>query len=219
MLEPNTVLQDRYRIVSLIAQGGMGVVYQAVDQRLGNTVALKETFFNDEMLLKAFEREARLLAGLRHSSLPVVSDHFSERDGQFLVMEYIPGDDLGAILKKRKEEANGSEYVLPSYGKRGHIVEVKSAWKRIIEAAKLEDLRPHDLRRTLGSYMAIQGASLNIIGATLGHSQPQTTQVYARLTNNAVADGVNKAAGFIETTAKPTKKAKGTSRKSKGGAK
>ncbi|MEW6210484.1 MAG: SUMF1/EgtB/PvdO family nonheme iron enzyme [Acidobacteriota bacterium] len=103
MLEPNTVLQGRYRIVSLIAQGGMGAVYQAVDQRLGNTVALKETFFNDEMLLKAFEREARLLAGLRHSSLPVVSDHFSEREGQFLVMEYIPGDDLGAILKKRKD--------------------------------------------------------------------------------------------------------------------
>ncbi len=103
MLEPNTVLQDRYRIVSLIAQGGMGAVYQAVDQRLGNTVALKETFFNDEMLLKAFEREARLLAGMRHASLPVVSDHFSERDGQFLVMEYIPGDDLGAILKKRKD--------------------------------------------------------------------------------------------------------------------
>jgi formylglycine-generating enzyme required for sulfatase activity len=103
MLEPNTVLQDRYRIVSLIAQGGMGAVYQAVDQRLGNTVALKETFFTDEMLLKAFEREARLLAGLRHASLPVVSDHFSEREGQFLVMEYIPGDDLGAILKKRKD--------------------------------------------------------------------------------------------------------------------
>ena len=76
MLAPNTLLQNRYLIVRLLGQGGMGAVYQATDQRLGNTVALKQTFFTDEMMLKAFEREARLLASLRHPALPKVSDHF-----------------------------------------------------------------------------------------------------------------------------------------------
>src|SRR6185503_13619676 len=101
MLSADTVLQNRYLIVRLIAQGGMGAVYQATDQRLGNTVALKETFFNEEHLKKAFEREARLLAGLRHPALPKVSDHFTEEAGQFLVMEFIPGKDLAELMAER----------------------------------------------------------------------------------------------------------------------
>lgn len=109
-----------------------------------------------------------------------------------------------AILKRRKESAaKGAEFVLPSYGKRGHIAETKEGWQRILKAAEIKNLRPHDLRRTLGSYMAIQGASLNIIGATLGHSQPQTTQIYARLTSNAVADSVNRTTEFLEASAQP----------------
>src|SRR5690349_7617209 len=103
MLEPFTILQNRYITLKLIAQGGMGAVYLAKDQRLGNTVALKETFFTDERLRKAFEREARLLANLRHSSLPKVFDHFSEKSGQFLVMEFIPGNDLMEMLQARGE--------------------------------------------------------------------------------------------------------------------
>src|ERR1051326_4448880 len=101
MLAPNTVLQNRYLIVRSIGQGGMGAVYLARDQRLGNTVALKETFFSDERIRKAFEREARLLAHLRHSALPKVTDHFTEDGGQFLVMEFISGDDLQVLLAER----------------------------------------------------------------------------------------------------------------------
>jgi formylglycine-generating enzyme required for sulfatase activity len=102
MLEANTLLQNRYEIIRPIGQGGMGTVYLAKDQRLGNTVALKESIFNDEKMLAAFEHEARLLAGLRHPALPKVSDHFSEGESKFLVMEYIAGNDLGEILDKRK---------------------------------------------------------------------------------------------------------------------
>jgi formylglycine-generating enzyme required for sulfatase activity len=102
MLEANTILQNRYVIVRSIGQGGMGTVYLAKDQRLGNTVALKESIFTDEKMLAAFEHEARLLAGLRHPALPKVSDHFSEGESKFLIMEYIAGNDLGEILDKRK---------------------------------------------------------------------------------------------------------------------
>lgn len=101
MLDVDIVLQGRYKIVRQIGKGGMGAVYLATDLRLGNQVALKETLFADETLLKAFEREARILASLRHAALPKVSDHFIEGEGQFLIMEYIPGEDLAEMLDKR----------------------------------------------------------------------------------------------------------------------
>lgn len=98
MLAPETVLQSRYRIVRKLGEGGMGAVYEAIDERLDATVALKETFFADERLRKQFEREARLLARMHHPALPRVSDHFSEGEGQFLVMQFITGDDLAHML-------------------------------------------------------------------------------------------------------------------------
>jgi serine/threonine protein kinase len=103
MLAPNTLLQNRYLIVRSIGHGGMGAVYLARDQRLGHTVALKETFFTEERMRRAFEREARLLAHLRHPALPKVTDHFDEDGGQFIVMEFIAGDDLEILLAQRGE--------------------------------------------------------------------------------------------------------------------
>src|SRR5215472_669910 len=102
MLSTDTVLQGRYRVVRQLGQGGMGAVYEAIDERLDTTVALKETLFTDEKLRKQFEREARLLARLHHPALPRVSDHFAEGDGEFLVMQYIAGDDLAGMIAQRK---------------------------------------------------------------------------------------------------------------------
>ncbi|MEW6731651.1 MAG: serine/threonine-protein kinase [Acidobacteriota bacterium] len=100
LLTVGDLLQNRYLIVRRIGQGGMGAVYEARDQRLGVTVALKQTILSGEHLRKAFEREARLLAKLRHPSLPVVSDHFLEGEDQFLVMQFIPGVDLAELLTR-----------------------------------------------------------------------------------------------------------------------
>jgi serine/threonine protein kinase len=100
-LAPLTLLQGRYRVHDLIAQGGMGAVYRAVDERLGHTVALKQTLMGDPHLRSAFEQEARLLASLQHPALPLVSDHFSEDGNQFLVMQFIPGIDLADALQQR----------------------------------------------------------------------------------------------------------------------
>src|SRR5918998_1409634 len=101
MIAPDTLLQNRYLVMEQIAQGGMGAVYVATDQRFHSTVALKETFFDDPNLRRAFEREAHLLNRLRHPALPKVSDHFLEDNGQFLVMEFIPGKDLAELLVER----------------------------------------------------------------------------------------------------------------------
>ncbi len=90
------MVQNRYLVVQPIGKGGMGEVYLAVDQRLGSAVALKRTVFeSDNALGSAFEREAKILARLRHPVLPKVTDHFIDGEGQFLVMEHISGDDLG----------------------------------------------------------------------------------------------------------------------------
>ena len=103
MLPNNILLQDRYQIIEPIGRGGMGAVYKAIDTRLRSTVALKQTLVDGAALSKAFEREAQLLASLRHPMLPRVSDHFLDTRGQFLIMEYVPGDDLGTLLERRKE--------------------------------------------------------------------------------------------------------------------
>jgi len=97
-----TLLQERYRIVRLLDQGGMGSVYQAEDQRLKVPVAIKQTIRTDTSFAKAFAREARTLAMLRHPALPTVSDYFTEGDGHFLVMQFIPGADLATQLAQRE---------------------------------------------------------------------------------------------------------------------
>lgn len=100
MIETGTLLQDRYLIEKQIGAGGMGAVYLAIDQRFDNHVAIKETFYKEEELAEAFEREARLLNGLQHPVLPHVSDYFAENNGYFLVMQFIEGEDLSDILKR-----------------------------------------------------------------------------------------------------------------------
>lgn len=100
LLQPDMVIQSRYQVVQMVGRGGMGAVYKARDLRLNTVVALKQTLLSGAQIDQAFEREAQLLAGLRHQSLPKVMDHFIDPAGQFLVMEFIEGDDLGALVER-----------------------------------------------------------------------------------------------------------------------
>ena len=102
MLAPNTILQNRYRILRQLGRGGIGVVYEALDMRVNAIVALKETqLAKDDRARREFEREAELLANLQHQSLPKVMDYFIEGEGEYLVMEFIPGYDLLEMLTRR----------------------------------------------------------------------------------------------------------------------
>lgn len=98
-LSPEVVLNNRYRIVSKLGQGGMGSVYLAYDLSLEHQVAVKVNHNPSPQSTTQFLREARLLANLRHPNLPRVIDYFIINEEQFLVMDYIAGDDLATRLK------------------------------------------------------------------------------------------------------------------------
>jgi eukaryotic-like serine/threonine-protein kinase len=100
-LERGSLLNKRYRIIEILGQGGMASVYRAVDENLGMDVAVKENLFTTDEYSRQFRREAVILANLRHPNLPRVTDHFSiENQGQYLVMDYIEGEDLRQRLDR-----------------------------------------------------------------------------------------------------------------------
>jgi serine/threonine-protein kinase len=100
-LTPETILNNLYRIVQQLGQGGMGAVYLAYNMSLEHQVAIKVNRNPSEQSTSQFLREARLLAALRHPNLPRVIDYFVSGPEQFLVMDYVPGDDLGSLMEKQ----------------------------------------------------------------------------------------------------------------------
>lgn len=107
--------------------------------------------------------------------------------------------EVVAILLKRRQSGS-NKYVFPGTGKSGHLAEPKTGWKRVLERAGLENLRVHDLRRTLGSWQAKTGASLAIIGKSLNHKNVATTAIYARLDLDPIRESVNTATKAIMAT-------------------
>ncbi|MBU2843907.1 tyrosine-type recombinase/integrase [Acidithiobacillus thiooxidans] len=101
------------------------------------------------------------------------------------------------VLQARAEATGAQGWVFPSTGKTGHLVEPKKGWARLLERAGIEDLRIHDLRRTLASFQIDAGVSLAVIGKGLGHHSQQTTAVYARLAQDPVADAWQKGTDAI----------------------
>lgn len=98
------------------------------------------------------------------------------------------------ILTNRKhQKVVNCQWVFPAESKSGHIVNVAKEWRKVLVVAGLENLRIHDLRRTLGSWQAIQGTSLTIIGKGLGHKSQQSTGIYSRLTLDPVKDAMGSA--------------------------
>lgn len=116
-----------------------------------------------------------------------------------------------ADLAKRKAEGKAalgaapSPYVFASYGKSGHVNDPKGSWAALLTRAKIEKLRIHDLRRTVGSWAAAGGASLHQIGKALGHRNVSTTQIYSRLQLDAVRSTIDDATAAMKA-AKPAAK-------------
>ena len=104
-INPKPARIGKYDIISVVGRGGMGVVYRAIDSRIGRQVAIKvltDAHCEEQDLLERFYREAKYTGGLQHPNIVTVYD-FGEQDGfPFLVMEYLEGDSLDNIIKSRR---------------------------------------------------------------------------------------------------------------------
>lgn len=112
-----------------------------------------------------------------------------------------------SILQERQQTVKGP-WVFPAAGsKSGHVVEPRKQWENLLTRANLPGVRIHDLRRTLGSWQAATGASLSVIGKSLGHRNVATTAIYARLNIDPVRESVNKATDAMLVAVEASKEA------------
>lgn len=118
-LKPDSKLRSRYRIIEVVGQGGMGSIYRAEDTRLtGRYCAIKEVQIDpilstseQEQARGQFHREATVLARLDHPNLPKVSDFFNEGNRDYLVMDFVPGEDL----RQKIQEAQTHQVFIPEH--------------------------------------------------------------------------------------------------------
>ena len=107
-----SLLNGRYKILEILGQGGMGSVYRAMDENLTVSVAVKENLFTTDDYSRQFRLEASILANVRNEHLPRVTDYFIlGEDGQYLVMDFINGEDLRQRME-REGKIKDSDAVL-----------------------------------------------------------------------------------------------------------
>jgi integrase len=116
------------------------------------------------------------------------------------------------LLAKIAEEQTGNgrrplpEFVFPSAtSKKGHVVDIDQTWWSLCKAAKIENLRIHDLRHSFASQLASGGASLPLIGAMLGHAKAETTKRYAHLFAEPQQQAAERVGAIYAAAGKPTK--------------
>jgi eukaryotic-like serine/threonine-protein kinase len=103
MIEPDTIIDDRYRVLSRLGSGGMADVYLAHDQLLGREVAVKvlhHHFAEDQEFVERFRREASSAAALSHPNIVGIFDRGEWNDTYYIAMEYVAGRSLKAMVRE-----------------------------------------------------------------------------------------------------------------------
>lgn len=207
ILNPGTILWSRYRILDLVGQGGMGAIYQAEDLRLaGRLCAIKEVIPDasfskayQEQSQAAFHQEASILARLDHANLPKVSDFFLFNGRNYLVMDFVPGQDLREIVENAKHKntftpeaqvltwaeqlLSALEYlhqqqppVLHRDIKPSNIKVTPNGTIKLVDFGLVKVLQPDDNRTitVLQGRATIQYAPLEQIGGDTGHTDTRS---------------------------------------------
>jgi serine/threonine protein kinase len=216
-LERGTLLNKRYRIIDVLGQGGMAALYRAIDENLGVEVAVKENLFTTDEYARQFRREAVILATLRHTNLPRVTDHFViTGQGQYLVMDYIDGEDLRQRMD-RKGVLTEDEALVLGVAVCEALIYLHTRQPMVVH----RDVKPGNVKITpqgqvylvdFGLAKVIQGKQATETGAramTPGYSPPEQygtartdhrTDIYAlgatlysALTNHLPEDGLARA--------------------------
>ncbi len=179
-LEKDTLLKGRYKILEILGEGGMGAVYKAYDNTLGVVVAVKENLFSGEEYVRQFRVEATILASLRHPHLTRVTDHFEEGEVQYLVMDYIDGEDLRDRMD-RLGTLNEEEVILIGVAICDALTYLHSRIPSILH----RDVKPGNVKIApdgqiylvdFGLAKVVQGQQITITGAramTPGYSPPE----------------------------------------------
>ncbi len=199
-------LRDRYVILETIGRGGMGSIYLAEDGRLpGRRCAVKEVDYDPELpprlreeSRQQFYREASVLARLDHPNLPKVSDYFSESGRDYLVMDFVPGDDLKSLMDEaRRNQRFLDQGLCVSWGvqlldaldymhhqdppvihrdiKPGNIKRTPSGLVKLVDFGLVKQMLPEEMTVTV-----IQGRGtalytpLEQYGGDSGHTEPRS---------------------------------------------
>jgi eukaryotic-like serine/threonine-protein kinase len=223
-LPAGTLLHSRYRIVSILGQGGMGAVYRANDEHLNIPVAVKENLFLTDEYTRQFQREARILASMRHPGLPHVQDYFViEGQGQYLVMDYIEGEDLRQRME-RTGPLPERDAILIGISVLDALYHLHNRTPPVIH----RDIKPGNIKVTpqgsavlvdFGLAKFLQPGQATQTGAramTPGYSPPEQygtsrtdarsdiyslgATLYAAITGTIPEDGLNRMAGKAELT-------------------
>jgi serine/threonine protein kinase len=112
LLEPDEILEDKYRVVRFLGRGGMGSVHEAIHTHLGNRVAIKllhPRLSGDEKQLARFQREAHIISGLRHKNILSVYGFHRWRNMPFMAMEFIEGESIRDLLIERQGNLSATE--------------------------------------------------------------------------------------------------------------
>ncbi|HKF93066.1 MAG TPA: site-specific integrase, partial [Gammaproteobacteria bacterium] len=112
-------------------------------------------------------------------------------------VHYVPLSAPALAILRELPRLEGNPYILPGHIRGRPLVNINRPWTRIRKAAGVEDVRLHDLRRTVGSWLAQSGNSLHLIGRVLNHSNPSTTAVYARFGQDHVRQALEEHAARL----------------------
>ena len=223
-IERGSRLINRYQIVEILGQGGMGSIYRAVDENLGVEVAVKENLFTSEEYARQFRREAVILANLRHLNLPRVTDHFViDGQGQYLVMDFVGGEDLRARIDRQGLLSDADTVILGTT-----ICDALSYLHSRQPQVVHRDIKPGNIKITptgniilvdFGLAKVTQGSQVTSTGAramTPGYSPPEQygtartdprsdiyslgASLYMALTGVLPEDALARAMGQIELT-------------------
>ena len=103
---------------------------------------------------------------------------------------YIPLSSPAVAILQNLPRIDGNPFVFPGARRGRSLVNIDKIWRKVRKEAKVEDVRLHDMRRTVGSWLAQGGISLHLIGRVLNHSNGSTTQIYARFAQDHVKEAL-----------------------------
>ena len=117
-------------------------------------------------------------------------------------VHYMPLTPPALALLNDLPQVEGNPYIFVGHVNGRHLVNIDKPWRRIRKTAGVEDVRLHDLRRTVGSWLAQSGASLHLIGRVLNQSTQAATAVYAHFGQDHLREALDRHATQLTSIAK-----------------